>query len=92
MCKGTVFENFQMRSRSRTKIFHRDHFFAENPAGNAKNDPETIMKGASRDQMDCRKVHHNGNWSADWIAGPDPPITQSGHGNTLFSRSFSREK
>lgn len=30
------------------------------------------MKGAPRDRTDCRKVHHNGNRSADRAMGPGP--------------------
>ncbi len=59
-----------MRSRSRVTFFHRDPFFAENPAGTAKNDPETVMEGAPRDRTDSRKVHYNGNRFADRATGP----------------------
>lgn len=48
-----------MRSRPRSKFFLCDHFFAENPAGTAKNDPEMITTGAPRDWTYFIKVHQN---------------------------------
>lgn len=42
ICKGTAFENFRMRSR--VKLFHRDHFFVENPPRTAKKIRKQIWK------------------------------------------------
>ena len=50
--------------------FSSRSLITEIPSGTAKNDPDRVRDGAPRDRTDCRKVHHNGNRSADRATDP----------------------